>query len=100
VIADGWGRKPAAAAPLDDRPRPRLTWARREGWCLDYGDDAFASITLRRDSIDVYDFTHTLGDLPQFASLRDAAINLRLRFIATGFDVDDVPAEILEAYEE
>lgn len=95
-----WARGAVAAAPVDARPRPRLTWAKRTGWCLRYGDASMGSIggcDLGHNRIsDIAAYNLTAGGQPtHHTSVRDAAINLRLRFIAAGFDVDDVPAEIL-----
>lgn len=86
---------PKPAQPEITPPRPRLVWRKLQGWCLRYGDEVFVTIDVCRDGLDVFDFTHAAGELPSFTSVRDAAINLRLRFLALGFDVDDVPSEIL-----
>lgn len=82
----------------DARPRPRLEWSavtQHEGIDLRLGrarvgcawHHMLLGWIVRHDALCVADTVHP--------TLRDAAINLRLRFIAEGFDVDDVPDEIL-----
>ena len=78
----------------DARPRPRLTWrkANPECWVLELGAVMVGKV-YPREFCD-----HTGADpweVKPATSMRDAAILLRLRLLATGFDVDDVPTVIL-----
>ncbi len=82
-----------------DRPRPRLVWQGppdgRVGWCLDYtggGGVIFCSISGGWAS----DFTAGNSGGFDYSSLRAACNTMRQHFIAAGFDVDGVPAEITE----
>lgn len=89
----------SAAVADDGRPRPRLVWSNYmpQRWLLLCGEARVGYIanlgappTWRAaDGVQQHETEH--------GSAKDAMINLRLRFIAAGFDV--VPAEILGSRE-
>jgi len=96
-----WSRNDEGRLPegTDARPRPRLAWTIDR----DLAQDALRFTRFRlgwvwKSGVDGYYVRDATGNATdtKHPTRRDAAINLRLRFVAAGFDVDDVPAEILE----